>query len=561
MKTAIAVLILGSLLPLCASAGDVDPQALLAEWDGGGVTVEQYVTWWERMNPREKPVLDSEEAKREFLDNVINAQLMLEEAYRLELDKSPNVVNWVRIRRANLLREFVFTRAGQGGQGRILVDEAEVEIFYARRAEQITASHIVVPTLEEARAISDSLEAGVPFDQLASDYSTCASGSNKGYLGPVRWGDFSDRWNAQAFALEPGEVSPPFEVGDGFCIVKVDSKTMAELADPAAEREAIRNRLLKDATFAERASFLDSLNAAYNVDVDVSAVIDLCTRYGDALEDLGLTAEILDIDIELPLTDTDKNLPVVTFDGGVFDYEGVGNIINSQPYVVRPNLDDPDQVIPFLNRQLNDSLIIREAYKLGYDKHPAIAGPLEKLVQKRTLMRFYNHLSSTLKIPADTVRLFYEARLDEFKIQAGHTGSKLVTRTRPEADSLLALIKQGGSFEELARENSIDRFTAPDGGDMGFQVRGKDTEFDGFFDTMEEGDITIFRSVEGNVILWLRQRQMEKTPTFEEAYEAAEQSLTPVYKARMVKDWVNKRRDEVKVKVNESLLLEVDLGA
>jgi len=558
MKTAIAVFILGGLLPLSAIAGDVDPQALLAEWDGGGVTVEQYVTWWERMNPRERPVLDSEEAKQEFLDNVINAQLMLEEAYRLELDKSANVVNWVTIRRTNMLREYVFTRAGQG---RILVDEAEVESFYARRAEQITASHIVVPTLEEARAISDSLEAGIPFEQLATDYSTCASGSNKGYLGPVRWGDFSDRWNAKAFGLEPGEVSAPFEVSDGFCLVKVDSKTTAELADPAAEREAIRNRLLKDATFAERASFLDSLNAGYNVDVDVSAVIDLCTRYADALEDLGLTAEIVDVDIELPLTDTDKKIPVITFDGGVFDYEGVGNIINNQPYVVRPNLDDPDQVIPFLNRQINDSLVIREAYKLGYHQHPAIAGQLEKLVQKRTLLRFYNHLNATTKIHADTVRLFYETRLDEFKIQAGHAGSKLVTRTRPEADSLLALIKQGGSFEELAREHSIDPFTAPDGGDMGFMVKGKDQEFDGFFETMEEGDIEVFRSVEGNVILWLRQRQEEKTPTFEEAYEAAEQSMAPVYKARTVKDWVNKRREEMKVKVNESLLPEVDLGA
>jgi parvulin-like peptidyl-prolyl isomerase len=558
MKTAIAIVILGSLLSLPVVAGDVDPQSMLAEWDGGGVSVEQYVTWWERMNPRERPVLDSREARIEFLNNVINAQLMLEEAHRLELDKSPNVVDWVAIRRNNMLREYVFTRAAEG---RVLVDEDEVEGFFARRVEQITASHIVVPTLEKARSIVDSLEAGVPFEDLATDYSTCASGSNKGYLGPVRWGDFSDRWNAVAFDLEPGEVSNPFEVSDGFCIVKVHSKNVAQLADPEAEKAAIRSRLLKDATFEEQASYLDSLNTGYNVEVDLNAVIDLCARYGEALEALGLTAEIVDIDIELPLTETDKKIPVVTFDGGVFDYEDVGNIINGQPYVVRPNLDDPDQMIPFLTRQINDSLVIREAYKLGYDKQPEIAGELEKLTQKRTLMRFYNYLNATTEIPADTVRLFYESRAEEFKTQPGHTGSKLVTRTRPEADSLLTLIKQGASFEELARENSIDPFTAPEGGDMGFMVKGKDPEFDGFFATMEEGDIDIFRSVEGHVILWLRKRQVERVPSFEEAYEAAEQSLAPVYKARTVKEWVKKRRDEANLKVNEELLLEVDPGS
>ncbi len=558
MKTAIAVLILGSLVPLCASAGSVDPEAVLAEWDGGGITVEQYTQWWERMTPRERPVLDSEKAKRDYLDNVISAQLMLDEAHALKLDESRNVVEWVAIRKTNMLREHVFSQAEKG---RVLVDEPEVEAFYARRAEQITARHIVVSSLAEARAIKDSLEAGASFADLAAGYSTCVSGANQGYLGPVRWGDFSERWSAQAFALEPGEVSMPFEVDNGYCLVTIETKVVADLADPEAEREAIRSRLFRGATFVERQSYLDSLTMAYDVETDVNAVIDLCLRYADTLEDLGLTAEIVDINIGLPLTDAEKEIPVVTFEDGVLDYQGVVDMINGQPYVVRPHLDDPEQMIGFLNRQVNDSLVIREAHKLGYDQLPEIAGEVEKLKQKRTLMRFYNYTSSTIKVPEDTVRLFFESRKEEFMIQAGHTASKLVTRTRAEAESLLALIEQGESFEELARENSVDPFTAPDGGDMGFMAKGKDTEFDGFFSTMDEEDIEIFRSVEGHVIVWLRRRQEEKIPTYEEARAAAEQSLRPLYKARMHKEWVGQRRKDVKVKINEALLLEVDLGS
>jgi parvulin-like peptidyl-prolyl isomerase len=435
------------------------------------------------------------------------------------------------------MKEMVFTRASEG---RIKVDEAEVEAFYAKRAEQITARHIVIPTFAEANAIRDSLEAGASFGDLALNYSTCVSGANQGYLGPVRWGDFSERWSAQAFALEPGEISEPFEVEDGYCLVTVETRTMADLADPEAEKQAIRNRLLRDAIFEERKSYLDSLNLGYNVQTDVNAVIELCLRYADTLEDLGLTAEVVDINVTPPLTEADKQIPVVTFDGGAFDYEDVVNMINAQPYVVRPNLDDPEQMLGFLGRQMNDSLLIWEAYKLGYDKDPELVDELEKLEQKRTLMRFYNYIAGTVEVPEDTVRLFYENRKEEFRIQPGHYGSKL---------------------EDLAREHSIDMFTAPQGGDMGFVVRGKDEEFDGFFDTMEEGEMAIFRSVEGHVILWLKKRQEEKAPTFEEARAAAEESLRPAYKARALKDWVAERREELNLKINEDLLSRVELGS
>lgn len=558
MRNLTTVLILGCLLPAGLMAANVDPQAMLAEWDGGGVSVEQYTNWWERMTPRERPVLDSEEAKLAFLDNVINAQIMLDEAHQLKIDQHPNIVQWVAIRRANMLKEYVFTHATEG---RVKIEEAEVEALYDKRAEQITARHIVVPTFARAKELRDSLEAGESFADLATRYSTCVSGANQGYLGPVRWGDFSERWSAQAFALEPGQISQPFEVDGGYCIVKVESKRIADLADPAGEKEAIRSRLLKDAIFAERQSYLDSLVNAYNVQTDISAVIDLCLRYGDTLNDLNLSAEVVDINVEPPLTDTEKAIPVVTFDGGEFDFEDVVNMINGQPYVVRPHLDNPEQMVNFINRQLNDSLVIREAYKLGYDKVPEIQDELEKITQKRTLMRFYNYISSDLTVPEDTVRAFFEARKDEFRIQPGHTASKIVTRTRAEAESLLTRIQQGAPFEDLARQYSIDKFTAPEGGDMGFVAKGRDEEFDGFFAQMNVGDMKIFRSVEGHVILWLKSRQEEKAPTFEEAQAAAEESLRPVYKARVLRDWVNKRREDVHLRIHEDLLSQVDLGS
>jgi peptidyl-prolyl cis-trans isomerase C len=556
MNRAIMIITVASLLPLCAEAGQPDSSALLAEWDGGGITVGQYVKWWQRMPDEERPELGTLEAKREFLENVVNAQIMLSEAKAQGEDRHPNVVDWISDRKRNMLREYLFNEAAKG---RIEVDEQEVQRLLDRRRTQITASHIVVPTLEQANALRDSLEWGIPFAGLASRYSTCASGANEGSLGLVRWGDFSDRWSTEAFSLEPGEISEPFEVEGGYCIVKVDAKVLADLADPEGEEAGIRARLTRDATFAERQSLLDSLKLAYDVDLSIAGVVDLCARYAQALADLGVTTEVIDADVVPPLTDSEKARPVVTFEGGRLSYGDVVDIILSEPYVVRPRFDDPDEMIPFINRQINDTLVMREAHKRGLDKRPQIADELEKLEQRRTITRFYNVMTGEVEVPEDTLRQFFEAHAEDFKIQPGHYAGKIVLRNKAAADSVLERIEQGESFEEIARERSIDPFTAPAGGNMGFLPKGKDPEFDGFLAQMKADDIKVFRSVEGHVVLWLHRRIESKTPTFEEAREAVGQQLRPAYKHRYLQQWLSERRRELNVRTNASLLEELDL--
>jgi peptidyl-prolyl cis-trans isomerase C len=304
----------------------VGGETVLAEWDGGNVTVAMYTHWWQRLDPASRPDMTTPEAKLEFLDNVINANLLLEEAEARGEDRNPNVTDWAYSRRANALRERLYQDATKG---RLRVDEAEVRQIYEKRLAQIDASHIIVPTLQKAQAMMDSLRAGVPFEDLARRYSTCSSGARGGSLGAVRWGDFTDRWSARAFALEPGEISEPFQVDDGYAIVMVHDKTMLEPQNPEAEKQGIRGSLLKKSDFAEREAFLDSLRIAYDVDISMDAVVDLCARFAREIMSRGITSEVIAEDIDLPLTEREENLPVAGFTGRTFTYRDVVNMIPS----------------------------------------------------------------------------------------------------------------------------------------------------------------------------------------------------------------------------------------
>ncbi len=88
-----------------------------------------------------------------------------------------------------------------------------------------------------------------------------------------------------------------------------------------------------------------------------------------------------------------------------------------------------------------------------------------------------------LELPdfAEAARAYYEAHLDEFtpkpQIRAGHILLKAPSeadreRRRPEAEALLAKLREGESFGELAREHSEDGSRFMDG-DLGYFGAGQ----------------------------------------------------------------------------------------
>jgi peptidyl-prolyl cis-trans isomerase C len=557
MKTALVLSILFLLVSVGVFAQGPDPDAVLAQWDGGKITVADYIHWWERLSPNNRPELTTPEQRAEFLDNIINANVMLQVARAEGVDKDPNVTSFMHTRRSNALKERLFEEAVKG---RIKVDEAEVKKFADRRLTQITASHIIVPTYQQARKMMDSLAAGVPFEDLATRYSTCPSAANGGMLGAVRWGDFSDRWSAEAFQLEPGQYSQPFEVDNGYAIIMVHDKTMLDPENREDEEAVARGTLARDAEFEERAAFVDSLRLAYNLFVDIDAVVDLCARYAQEMVASGITSKVISDDIVPPLTEREKELPMAGFRGRSFTYGNIVDMILAQPYVVRPVLDDPDEVLGFINRQLNDSLLVAEAEHRGIDKRPDVADDLEKAEQNRTISRFYRQMTLEAEVPDDTLRAFYEAHLDAYRAVPGNLGSKIVVNTREEADSILKELQEGASFADLAREHSIDVFTAPDGGEMGFYPTGKDPEFDGFFAQMQVGDMKIFRSMEGHVVLWLRARQEATDPLpYDQARSMVQRDVALRYGQVHFERWIAAKRKELNVTVNEALLPTINL--
>lgn len=116
--------------------------------------------------------------------------------------------------------------------------------------KEFNASHILVETEEEAKAIRDELDAGADFAEMAKQKSTGPSGPNGGELGWFGAGMMVPEFEQAVLALEPGQLSPPVQTQFGWHIVKLNETRAKEAPALDAVKTEIADQLRQDAVAA-----------------------------------------------------------------------------------------------------------------------------------------------------------------------------------------------------------------------------------------------------------------------------------------------------------------------
>ena len=89
------------------------------------------------------------------------------------------------------------------------------------------ASHILVPTEEQALELKQQIADGASFADLAKAHSSCPSGKAGGSLGQFNQGAMVPEFDAVIFSELPiGEVSDPVQTQFGFHLIEVQQRMM-----------------------------------------------------------------------------------------------------------------------------------------------------------------------------------------------------------------------------------------------------------------------------------------------------------------------------------------------
>ena len=84
---------------------------------------------------------------------------------------------------------------------------------------RVRASHILVPTLNEAVELKAKINAGESFVDLAQAHSKCPSGQRGGDLGEFGAGQMVPPFESATFSTPVGEVSEPVQTQFGYHLI------------------------------------------------------------------------------------------------------------------------------------------------------------------------------------------------------------------------------------------------------------------------------------------------------------------------------------------------------
>ena len=114
--------------------------------------------------------------------------------------------------------------------------------------------------LTTAQEAYSKLRAGEDMAKLAEKYSEDKQSAKKGGdLGWIKQGGIDSRFSKQAFSLQPGDISEPFETSYGFHVIKVIDGPRTVKQPLSAVKGNIRHQLRDKAKQAEMKRLLGQM--------------------------------------------------------------------------------------------------------------------------------------------------------------------------------------------------------------------------------------------------------------------------------------------------------------
>ena len=213
------------------------------------------------------------------------------------------------------------------------------------------------------------------------------------------------------------------------------------------------------------------------------------------------------------------------------------------------------QLTPEMQAQARDQVVLREifvqeAVKRGMATSPDYAAQME-LARQSILIR---ELFEDFKKKNPVSEADSQAEYEKFKAQATGTEYRarhILVDKEDEAKALIAQIKAGAKFEDLATKNSKDTGSAQNGGDLDFaKPESYVAEFGGALTKLKKGEMTDepVKSQFGYHIIRLDDTRAAAFPPYDDVKAQIKQRLEQVKMQQFQEDLRNKAKTDYKFK-------------
>lgn len=466
----IPIVTLALLLPILAGCGSSENPtvAVIGDYEVKAQELKEYFRQVRHPFPTAE---DEYEKKREMLDSLIVNRLLIQGAYEKGIDQSEELA---RVVVANQDKFLVDVLAQKKVTEKAEPTEDEMRDYWDKLEYKIKASHILVESKDTAQMLLDKIQAGENFEKLAYDYSIDPSAKkNNGDLGYFIWGQMVDEFQQTAWAMEPGEVSPPVKTDYGYHIIKLVDRLKNEYReDFETMRPDIKSRLTQRKQNKLAREYLEGIKEKYPIRVDTATCDYLLHKREQIYPPMILeTLPRSDFDPE-QLDRNEKELVVATWDNGQITVQEYLEMTKNISPTVKPDFDDYDSLaVVIFSLKLQDILVV-EAHREGIDSDPDYQRRI-KMFKELAMADMMKNDSIPAPPPPDEglARQYYEEHPDEFTDPTKVHVFEILLSDELKANKLAKDIKSLKDFKETAMDLTERPGKRASSGDLGFIER------------------------------------------------------------------------------------------
>jgi len=220
---------------------------VVAEVNGSTITTGDFNRELKNLPEYLKSMAATAQGRKEMMDTMVIRELILQQATKDGLDKSPELTEKLEDLKKRLIVEAFLKKKVETDAK---VTDDDLKKFYEQNkdkfktGEQIRASHILVKTEKEAKDIQAQIKAGGKFEELAKKHSVDASAAQGGDLGWFGKGSMVPAFEKAALALKEGQVSDVVKSDFGYHIIKLTGKRPAGIRPFEEVKEQIKAAIM-----------------------------------------------------------------------------------------------------------------------------------------------------------------------------------------------------------------------------------------------------------------------------------------------------------------------------
>lgn len=268
-------MMLAAVLVLTATAALAQSDdRLAATLNGERITMAELDAAWDALSNELRENYDRSGGKLVYLETYLRRKLIVQEAFKSNLQNEPSVAAELR----RMRDEILFDRYVRDVLARSVISEAELQAYYKShpaeftREERIKARHIIatpsdqqvvntsgdnamndMEALEKIKLLAQQLRIGGAGDQtispqqfadLAVKFSEDASANVGGDLGWFGRGRMVAEFEDAAFALSPGETSSVVKTQFGYHVIYLEDRQDAGLPPFEQIRHEVQQKVL-----------------------------------------------------------------------------------------------------------------------------------------------------------------------------------------------------------------------------------------------------------------------------------------------------------------------------